>query len=97
MRLPFQGGEISKKCGKDDPEIAQNNFKSIFMTDKKIKHVDVTVDLPVKLIERLERRFEKKELIDKFVAGAVNKYLENGKKANDGIDRFIAEAIEEAL
>ena len=66
MRSPFQGEEISKKCGKDDPEIAQNNFKSIFMTDKKIKYVDVTVDLPVKLIESLERRFEKKELIDKF-------------------------------
>lgn len=68
------------------------------MNDKKIKYVNVTVDLPVKLIERLEQKFDKnKKLIDQFVAGAVNEHLKKKKKVNNSVDEFIAEAIEEAL
>ncbi|MBI5754255.1 hypothetical protein HZA40_03895 [Candidatus Peregrinibacteria bacterium] len=68
------------------------------MNDKKIKHVNVTVDLPVKLIERLEQRFDKnKKLINQFIDSAVKEYLEKKKTFNYGVDKFIAEAIEEAL
>lgn len=68
------------------------------MDDKKIKYVDIDVNLPVKLIDRLDQKFDKnKKLIDQFVTGAVNEHLAKKRKVNNSVDQFIAEAIEEAL
>lgn len=76
----------------------QNNLKIMSMNDKKNKYVNLTVDLPVKLIERLEQKFDKnKKLINQFVAGAVDAYLEKKKTVDTGVDKFIAEAIEAVL